>query len=265
MALLGIITSAVVVVLSIVELVFLIMGSEEVEPRGSGSSGGRHSPAIENTVSPAVETSAPARADAARCRLVDSRVGRLPSPIRCPGWGRGLQRQVRAVLGAAQRGDLRHCDPSRWGLPRGRPLLEQADESCTAEFESFVGLPYEESALSQLSDTERGELGPPATARSLHGLRPGPATRPERSSTPTAKTLPVAPRGRAGGRRDGASLGCQARAVPSLPCPGLPTVRTPRAPHRAADRTHPRCGPDPGHSRDSGSRCPPRSSCQTGQ
>jgi hypothetical protein len=32
-------------------------------------------------------------------------------------------------------------------FPGEEAVVEQADESCTAEFESFVGLPYEESAL----------------------------------------------------------------------------------------------------------------------
>jgi hypothetical protein len=73
MALWGIITSAVVVVLSIVELVFLIMGSEwSVELSvGPVVVVGDTSPAIENTVSPAVETSAPARADAEKVSVLD--------------------------------------------------------------------------------------------------------------------------------------------------------------------------------------------------
>ncbi len=51
------------------------------------------------------------------------------------------------MLGAAQRRDLRHSDLSRGGLPGQDAIFEQAEELCITEFERFVGLPYEESAL----------------------------------------------------------------------------------------------------------------------
>jgi hypothetical protein len=113
-ALWGIITSTVAVVLSIVGLVILVgvVLSEE----GSVET--------ESTASPAVETSAPTQAQETappgveEVPVFDLEVGDCLTEIQ--GHRRILgQRPDRAVLAAAQRGDVRRCAPARggWKLP----------------------------------------------------------------------------------------------------------------------------------------------------
>ena len=151
MALWGIITSAVVVILSIVEIVVIIMGSEwniELSVGPVVVVGDAASPAAENTTaSPAVETSAPGQADAEEVIVYDLEAGDCLADS-LPGGGEEVfaletvpcsephSEEIYATLTLPE-GDF----------PGMNATAEQAEELCITEFENFVGVPYEGSAL----------------------------------------------------------------------------------------------------------------------
>ncbi len=177
MALWGIITSAVAVVVSIVGLVILIAWADLefwVGPEDTAS------PAAENTGSPD-ETSAPTQAQetappgAGEVDVLDLEVGdcvadSLPVgeevilTVETVPCSEPHSEEVYAVVTLPD-GDF----------PGDEAVAAQADEVCAAEFESFVGLPYEESVLYlQLSvPVRRGDLERRRPRGRLLGLRPG--------------------------------------------------------------------------------------------
>jgi hypothetical protein len=149
MALWGIITSALAVVVSIVGLVILIAWADLsadfwVGPEDTAS------PAAENTGSPE-ETSAPTQAqetaapgagavnvfdlEVGDC-LADSLTGQGIFTVKTAPCSEPHSEEIYAVVTLPE-GDY----------PGEEALADQADEVCNAEFESFVGLPYEESVL----------------------------------------------------------------------------------------------------------------------
>jgi hypothetical protein len=146
MALWGIITSAVAVVLSIAILIaWDDLRVEWVGPEDTAS------PAAENTGSPE-ETSAPTQGQetaapgAGAVNVIDLEVGDcLADSVPTGGEVVSVEtvpcsephsEEVYAVVTLPE-GDF----------PGDEAVAVQGDEGCTAEFESFVGLPYEESAL----------------------------------------------------------------------------------------------------------------------
>jgi hypothetical protein len=151
MALWGIITSAVAVVVSIVGLVILIAWADLsaefwVGPEDTAS------PAAENTGSPE-ETSAPTQGQetaapgAGAVNVFDLEVGdcladSMPTggeevvTVETVPCSEPHSEEIYAVVTLPE-GDF----------PGEEAVFAQADEGCTAEFESFVGLPYEESVL----------------------------------------------------------------------------------------------------------------------
>jgi hypothetical protein len=151
MALWGIITSAVAVVVSIVGLVILIAFAELSVEFWAGPED-TASPAAENT-GPPEETSAPTQAQetaapgAGEVGFFDLEVGDCLADS-VPTGGEKVftfetvpcsqphSEEVYAVVTLPE-GDF----------PGEEAVVAQADEVCDTEFESFVGLPYEESVL----------------------------------------------------------------------------------------------------------------------
>ncbi|HMG28909.1 MAG TPA: septum formation family protein [Jiangellaceae bacterium] len=160
MALWGIITSAVAVVVSIVGLVILIAFADLSVEFWAGPED-TASPAAENTGSPD-ETSAPTQAQetaapgAGEVDVLDLKVGDCLAES-VPGGGEEVS-SVQSVPCSEPHSEEVYAAVT---LPEGdfpgeEAVVAQAEELCTAEFESFVGLPYEESALylSYLTPTE---------------------------------------------------------------------------------------------------------------
>jgi Septum formation len=157
-ALWGIITSGVAVVVSIIGAVTLVgLFADLDEERSAGtettvspSAENEVSPSAENTVSPSVETSTPV--------LVEETAPTVPEEVDV------YKLEVGDCYGEVPEGDVvtvpvvpcsePHSEevfaavslPNR-DFPGEDAILAQADELCFAEFESFVGLSYEESVL----------------------------------------------------------------------------------------------------------------------
>jgi Protein of unknown function (DUF2510)/Septum formation len=152
MALWGIITSAVAVVVSIVGLVILIVFADLsvdfwVDPEGT--------PAAENTVTPPAETSEPAQAQetaepgAGEVAFYDLEVGDcLADLIYTLGEFFTLET---VPCSQPHSEEIYAVVPLEGDFPGEEAVAAQADKVCNAEFESFVGLPYEESALDNTS------------------------------------------------------------------------------------------------------------------
>ena len=151
MALWGIITSAVAVVLSFVGVVNFMIGSADQSDQPSVEAGG--------TGSPAVETSAPAPAESDEVDVYDLEVGYCVAEV-----AGGFTVQTvpcsephgEEVFAAA---DL----PNGSGdFPGYEAIDVQAEELCTAEFEGFVGLSYQDSMLHMnvvIPSEERWDAG----------------------------------------------------------------------------------------------------------
>ena len=151
MALWGIITSAVAVVLSVVGVVSFMIGSADRsdEPSVEG----------EGTGSPAAETSAPAPTESEEVNVNDLEVGDCVADV-----AGGFTVQTvpcsephgEEVFAAADLSD------GSGDFPGYEAIDVQAEEFCSAEFEGFVGLPYEDSMLHMYSvspSEERWDAG----------------------------------------------------------------------------------------------------------
>jgi len=145
-ALWGIIASAVAVVVSIVGLVILIAWEDLRVEFWVG-------PAPEGTASPAVETSAPTQAQetaAPGSEQVDVRDLKVGDCLAdSPTGGEEVIFTVETVPCSEPHSAEIYAVVT---LPEGdypgeEAVVVQVDELCNAEFESFVGLPYEESVL----------------------------------------------------------------------------------------------------------------------
>ena len=73
-------------------------------------------------------------------------------------------------------------------FPGQDAIFEQAEELCITEFESFVGLPYEESALYIDIMTPSERTWSEGDRLVICAIFDPTATRPERLPTPTAET-----------------------------------------------------------------------------
>jgi hypothetical protein len=151
MALWGIITSALAVVVSIVGLLILIAWADLSVEFWAGPED-TASPTAENTGSPAVETPAPTQTQetaapgAGEVAFFDLEVGDcLADLIATLGefftvetvpCSQPHSEEIYAVVPFPE-GDF----------PGDEAVVAQADKACNAEFESFVGLPYQESVL----------------------------------------------------------------------------------------------------------------------
>jgi Septum formation len=148
MALWGIITSAVAVVVAVIVSVVTMGSKGNVEVSGPELVVVGGSPAATTTIWPApAETSAPARADAEEVSTHFLEVGDCIADS-VPGGGEEIfsvptvpcsephAEEVYAALTLPER-----------DFPGMDALFQQGEELCMAEFESFVGVPYEESAL----------------------------------------------------------------------------------------------------------------------
>ena len=151
-ALWGIITSAVAVILCLVGVVNFMIGSADQSDEPSVEA--------EGTGSPAAETSAPAPAPAesAEVNVYDLEVGD------CVAEAGGFTVQTvpcsephgEEVFAAADLPD------GSGDFPGHEAIDVQAEELCTAEFEGFVGLPYEDSMLRMnfvIPSEERWDAG----------------------------------------------------------------------------------------------------------
>jgi hypothetical protein len=149
MALWGIITSAVAVVVSIA----ILIAWEDLRVEFRVSPENTASPAAENTGSPAVETPAPPQAQetaapgAGAVNIGDLKVGDCIADS--PTGGEEVIFTVETVpCSEPHSGEIYAVVTLPEGdFPGDEAVVAQAEESCTAEFESFVGLPYEESVL----------------------------------------------------------------------------------------------------------------------
>jgi hypothetical protein len=141
-ALWGIITGAVAVVFSFVGVIFLTPGSADPSDEPSAAAG--------DTASPAGETSAPAQAEetapteSEEVNVYDLAVGDCVAAVTdgftvqtvpCP------EPHSEEVFATAILPD------GDGDFPGYEAIDAQAEEMCTAEFEGFVGLPYEDSTL----------------------------------------------------------------------------------------------------------------------
>ena len=141
-ALWGIVTSAVAVVFSFVGVVFLTGGSADLSDEPSVDPG--------DTASPAGETSAPAQAEetapteSEEVNVYDLEVGDCVAAV-TDGFtvqtGPCSEPHTEEVFAAVNLPD------GDGNFPGYEAIDAQAEELCTAEFEGFVGLPYEESVL----------------------------------------------------------------------------------------------------------------------
>ena len=73
-------------------------------------------------------------------------------------------------------------------FPGQDAIFEQAEELCITEFESFIGLPYEESALDIDISTPSERTWRVGDRLVICAIFDPKATRPERLPTPTAET-----------------------------------------------------------------------------
>ena len=151
-ALWGIITSAVVVVLLIGDLVILITDWSAELTVGPVVLGAGN-PAAENTVSPAVETSAPGQAEetpppgAGEVAFFDLEVGDCLADLMATH-GEGFFSVETVPCSEPHSEEIYAAVTLPEGdFPGDEAVAAQADKACNAEFESFVGLPYEESVL----------------------------------------------------------------------------------------------------------------------
>ena len=150
-ALWGIITSAVVVVILIVNLVILITGWS-FELTAGPVVVGAAKPTAENTGSPE-ETSAPTQAQetaapgAGAVNVFDLEVGDCLADS-LTGGVEGIFTVETAPCSEPHSEEVYAVVTLPEGdFPGDEAVADQADEVCNAEFESFVGLPYEESVL----------------------------------------------------------------------------------------------------------------------
>ena len=169
-ALWGIITSAVAVILCLVGVVNFMIGSADQsdEPRWRPRAPARRRR----------KRRPPARrAESAEVNVYDLEVGDCVAEV-----AGGFTVQT-VPCSEPRRGGIRR-GPSRreWGLPGHEAIDVQAEELCTAEFEGFVGLPYEDSMLRMnfvIPSEERWDAGDRVVlARST--------TRPARSAETSA-------------------------------------------------------------------------------
>jgi Septum formation len=149
-ALWGIITSAVAVVVSIIGAVILVGLFADLDEEASVETETTASPAAENTVAPPVETSAPAQAEETVSTVPEDvdvyklEVGdcfaEVPEEdvftVPVVPCSEPHSEEVFAVVSLPE-GDF----------PGDDAINAQADELCIAEFKSFVGLSHEESVL----------------------------------------------------------------------------------------------------------------------
>jgi Septum formation len=164
MALWGIITSAVAVVISVIGAVILVGVFADLSEDPSAETENTVSPVAENTVTPTVETSAPAEETA-------------PTAPTAPVEVDAYKLEVGDCFAEVPEGELVTvpvvpcAEPhiyevyAQLMIPEGDypgddAVFEQTDELCIAEFEPFVGLSYEESVLDvfYLSPTEESWL-----------------------------------------------------------------------------------------------------------
>jgi hypothetical protein len=157
MALWGIITSAVAVVLSIVGLAILVGVFADSSEEASVETANTISPTAENTVTPPVETSAPAE-ETAPTVPVEVDVFKLEVGDCFAEVSEGELMTVPVVPCSEPHIYEVYAQSSlpEGDFPGADAILEQTEELCIAEFESFVGLSYEESVLDvfYLSPTE---------------------------------------------------------------------------------------------------------------
>ena len=151
MALWGIITSAVAVVVSIVGLVILIVFADLSVEFWAGTESTDSPAAAENTGSPE-ETSAPTQAQetaapgAGEVDVFDLEVGDCLTEVQATE--ETIFNVETAPCSEPHSDEVYAVVPLPEGdYPGDEAVAAQADEVCTAEFESFVGLPYEESVL----------------------------------------------------------------------------------------------------------------------
>jgi hypothetical protein len=153
MALWGIITSAVAVVLSIVGLVILFGVFAELGDEAAVETGSTVAPATESPTSPAAETSPPPQPeDAAPTEAVDLDVFKLRVGD-CFTESQDAEEEIISTVPVVPCSEP-HSDEvfALVTLPDGDfpgqdAIYSQAEELCIAEFESFVGLSYRESVL----------------------------------------------------------------------------------------------------------------------
>ena len=153
MALWGIITSAVAVVVSIVGLVILLIAVADLDQ--SVESEDTASPAAENTGSPD-ETSAPTQAQetaapgAVAVDVFYLKVGDCLADPLVDGGAEEVSSVQSVPCSEPHSGEVYAAltlPEGEGDYPGGEAVTAQADELCAAEFESFVGLPYDESVL----------------------------------------------------------------------------------------------------------------------
>jgi Septum formation len=161
MALWGIITSAVAVVISVIGAVILVGVFADLSEEPSAETENTVSPVAENTGTPTVETAAPAEETAPT------------APVEVDAY----KLEVGDCFAEVPEGELVTvpvvpcAEPhiyevyAQLMIPEGDypgddAVFEQTDELCIAEFEPFVGLSYEESVLDvfYLSPTEESWL-----------------------------------------------------------------------------------------------------------
>jgi hypothetical protein len=160
-ALWGIITSAVAVIISVIGAVILVGVFADLSEEPLAETENTVSPVAENTVTPPVETSAPAEETAPT------------APVKVDAY----KLEVGDCYAEVPEGELITvpvvpcAEPhiyevyAQLSIPEGDypgddAIFEQTDELCIAEFEPFVGLSYEESVLDvfYLSPTEESWL-----------------------------------------------------------------------------------------------------------
>jgi Septum formation/Domain of unknown function (DUF4190) len=151
MALWGIITSAVAIVLSIVGLVILVGVFEDLGQEAAVETGSTVAPATESPTSPATETSSPPQ-DAAPTEAVELDVYKLRVGD-CFAESQDTEEEIIYTVPVVPCSEP-HSDEvfALVTLPDGDfpgqdAIYSQAEELCIAEFESFVGLSYRESVL----------------------------------------------------------------------------------------------------------------------
>ena len=139
-ALWGIIASAVAVLFSFVGVLFLTGGSADQSDEPSGEAG--------DTASPAGETSVPAQAEetasteSEEINVYDLEVGDCVAAVTD-----GFTVQTVPCSEPHSEEIYAAVTPPEGDFPGYEAIDAQAKEMCTAEFESFVGLPYEDSML----------------------------------------------------------------------------------------------------------------------
>jgi hypothetical protein len=146
MALWGIITSAVAVVVSIA--ILIAFTDLNVEYRAGPED--TASPTAENTVTPPGEAPTQAQETAATgaeaVNVGDLKVGDCLADS-LTGGGEAIFTVETVPCSQPHSGEIYAVVIPRGDYPGDEAMAVQADELCNAEFESFVGLPYEESVL----------------------------------------------------------------------------------------------------------------------